>query len=1150
MYSQIPLQTQDKDELKGRRTLNSKVWSKPNGSFALNAHVGHIHYFDKFDQDGSGKRFREIDTNLKWNEQRKVWYSTYASYQPSIPEYADSWLTFRDVFEGKDQSILIRPLSEHIKGTKISDRQILYENAFGAGIDLRLGAGNNSLRKEVIIREKPTDLTKDLEFEFEVKLPLGKDVSVGRIGNKELINLADRKLLRGKQLMVGTELADGKEWHSYLRTALIWDSGGNAEAIQVEIYKDGDKLILKKILPKEFLEKAVYPVFTDTTTSYYCGAGDGMVKHEVGTWETIHNAATGSNAYPTLAYADALVQDGGTNTIYIKRTFFPTLTSAIPDAADILGAIFYGYLSALADQDDDAQGYIALVQTTQDDPSTLITADYSQCGSIDNPTQGGKTDLSNLTNEQYNTITFTENPGWGWINKTGITVIGVREGHDCEDNPIANSSINRAQIRTSEDTDGNKDPYISVTYTPPAPTTQTVTAKASIKKTATKTVTAKAAIKKSPPQTITAKGSIKKLSDRTLTAKGRIRFLYTQTVTARGRIAATTARTVTAKAAVKRGASQTVTAKAAIERTWEKTVTSKARIQITTAVTITVKGALYNVVEQAVTAKAAVGREFAQSLTAKARIQITSAGTVTAKANIVGIVTRTITAKGKITQTTTRTVGAKANISAVQFITAKANIIYGATPSSLTDTIREISAKLEIKWDGNTWTDETDYFLNAGGNERINSVAKDMTASEVDLELDNTNGRFLPENTSSPIYAYLNTNVEIRLGVIIENSYYRMFTGRIRDINPDRRTSRVDIHCIDNTSLLVDKSCPRALYEDKRTDQLILPLLQEGGITDYEMDQGDHTVDAAWFKDLDILPTISALCVAERGMAFFDRFGKFVFWNRTHLDRNATKVILTRDDILTNFVLSVKDSQIRNRAEVRAKPRASAGVQVVWTNGNIVALNPYTDTLVWVPAHDQQVAYLEMEDPCTGWITPVANTDYTANTLADGSGTDRTANISIEFTAYADACYVTVINTTDDDIYLTKFQVRANPLKVWTWIKIVQRHETSISLYGERTLEIDNDFITSEDTARVVAEAIINRAWEAQNVVKVNILGLPNLICGDIVTVEITDSDSKNYMIENITWQLDERGFLESFTLVNPYEPATQQTVTAIGRIS
>ena len=44
------------------------------------------------------------------------------------------------------------------------------QDVFGQGIDLELAAGYNSFHKEVVINEKPTDLSKDLEFKFELKI--------------------------------------------------------------------------------------------------------------------------------------------------------------------------------------------------------------------------------------------------------------------------------------------------------------------------------------------------------------------------------------------------------------------------------------------------------------------------------------------------------------------------------------------------------------------------------------------------------------------------------------------------------------------------------------------------------------------------------------------------------------------------------------------------------------------------------------------------------------------------------------------------------------------------------------------------------------------------------------------------------------------
>ena len=60
-------------------------------------------------------------------------------------------------------------------------------------------------------------------------------------------------------------------------------------------------------------------------------------------------------------------------------------------------------------------------------------------------------------------------------------------------------------------------------------------------------------------------------------------------------------------------------------------------------------------------------------------------------------------------------------------------------------------------------------------------------------------------------------------------------------------------------------------------------------------------------------------------------------------------------------------------------------------------------------------------------VTPVATTDYTANTLAGGGGTDRTTSLSVSLQDGGTAFRATLSNThATDTIYVTKFQIRAD----------------------------------------------------------------------------------------------------------------------------
>ena len=97
--------------------------------------------FDKLDS----KRFREIDWTLNWDEEKRGWYFNYHSFRPFLPEYADEWVEFRDLFDDKDQTIKYKAQCNHVKGElKQADdfsptNYVLYKDAFGDGTRSKRG---------------------------------------------------------------------------------------------------------------------------------------------------------------------------------------------------------------------------------------------------------------------------------------------------------------------------------------------------------------------------------------------------------------------------------------------------------------------------------------------------------------------------------------------------------------------------------------------------------------------------------------------------------------------------------------------------------------------------------------------------------------------------------------------------------------------------------------------------------------------------------------------------------------------------------------------------------------------------------------------------------------------------------------------------
>ena len=535
--------------------------------------------------------------------------------------------------------------------------------------------------------------------------------------------------------------------------------------------------------------------------------------------------------------------------------------------------------------------------------------------------------------------------------------------------------------------------------------------------------------------------------------------------------------------------------------------------------------------------------------------------TISAKANIIG--PNALFAKGNIKETITKSVSAKATIqkSFTQIITAKGVILRKFTQTIIAkasiyvpieEIIRLISAKIEIQWDGVSWTDESTYFLSAQGNEKLTGLDGRGIASTLDIEVDNTDERFTPDNTSSPLSGYIKPHVPIRVSVII-GIEYKMFTGYIKNIHPNMKARICSLECFDNQVLVYNKEANGVVYEDYRSDQLLTVLagLADLKVAQYSFDVGLYTVNFGYFGGRNVWPVMGEVAVAERGRIFFNRDGILTFWNRDRLHNLGISYTLTLDDWITDLDYSVAEHEIKNAVTVQAKPRASAGIQVVWSNGNVEYLDPYSDTLVLVPAYGTQAAWLELEDPCSTFITPVRDTDFIANSEQDGSGSDLSANITVtDFTNYGDAVYLNVLNTGATNAYLTTFQIRGNPVRVLKYIRITAEDDTSISLYGRQKELIENDFIQDEGGASEIAYEELWRRQDAINLFSVDIIGIPYLLCGDVVSVEYIAGTYKNAMIDKIDWTLDDGGFKQKLTLIDPYVFPEIQRISARATIA
>ncbi|MBF0542063.1 MAG: hypothetical protein HQK91_11520 [Nitrospirae bacterium] len=261
-------------ELLKRRTFASSTFINSDGTYIFKKNSEHIYYFDKYSNE-----FKEIDHTLRWSFQKRGWYFKTHNFHPFLPEYADQWIEFRDVFQDKDQTIRFKPICNHAAGRLILPENlskeglkgitdyntVVYDNAFSPGIDLILYFTQTKFIKAVRIR-KGFAAPNDMIFDFEINLP--DDTAI--TAYNDYSNLINLEFSDNLQYLFNNPLRLGRSQNA-LQTYLklqVWDEK-NTEAIKFKLFEKNGRKYLRKIINKDFLNNSKGDIITDSTISYY-----------------------------------------------------------------------------------------------------------------------------------------------------------------------------------------------------------------------------------------------------------------------------------------------------------------------------------------------------------------------------------------------------------------------------------------------------------------------------------------------------------------------------------------------------------------------------------------------------------------------------------------------------------------------------------------------------------------------------------------------------------------------------------------------------------------------------------------------------------------------------------------------------------------
>ena len=438
-------------ELIEKRIATAKHFDLGNGIYRLEAHIGHIHFRDGALKDGA---FRDIDTTLEYSEASRGFGVTKASYEAQISLYGD--VQFHNV----DHSIGFRlPNPNRVEAQAYDDsafgrlqKALIWRDILQPGGHQIVEARNNSLAKIFRFDCKPLSNV----IEFQAIASAGVKFSDG-ISDFDLTKEASRSI-KGRQ---GLFHSDGRL--SWIRQPRAWNHRGEIVDVELQFFRRGNQVWLRKIIPQEFIDRTFNEVGTwlecDTTTSFYAGAGDGLYRRQVAesTFSAIRSGAqTASDTTSTYGNAAELIADDP-EPLYVimERSCFPVDTSSIPDDAVAGSATFYVYGQYKAN----SLGGAALSL------DHYTTAGYA-IGNYSGVRQASDIAYASFSTAGYNSFALNA-AGLANINKTGTTQLALRLSQDFDNSEPSwvQAVENRFAVYFSEYGNTDHDPYLEVLYT-------------------------------------------------------------------------------------------------------------------------------------------------------------------------------------------------------------------------------------------------------------------------------------------------------------------------------------------------------------------------------------------------------------------------------------------------------------------------------------------------------------------------------------------------------------------------------------------------------------------------------------------------------------------------------------------------------------
>jgi len=373
------------------------------------------------------------------------------------------------------------------------------------------------------------------------------------------------------------------------------------------------------------------------------------------------------------------------------------------------------------------------------------------------------------------------------------------------------------------------------------------------------------------------------------------------------------------------------------------------------------------------------------------------------------------------------------------------------------------------------------------------------------ITLNNADGLYTPSNSGGSLYTYLLPKKVIKVTYCDGATDYPLFYGFIEEIIPHPHLTEQDciITAVDGLDFLSRHDMATTLYKDTLTGTIHGYILDDAGwsATLRTLDAGQDTVPYWYGHDVKARFAQTELDDNEQGFSYVDGAGYFNFEDRHHRSTSTHQTSqATFDNTMSNMSYSLNPRNVYNIVKVTVTPWIIQTIQELWRLQDeplIPAGETYT---YWGDA-----SYSGTSVFVDSWTTPASTTDYQAWTGSGGTGTDKTADISIVTTKFAKTIKLAVTNGASVPVYLYLLKARGTYYDDQTKVTLKAEDSTSQTAYQKRTFELDGKYMTDSDKARDYVTYAIGKYKDPRAELSMNAMNQDSTILIDILGLEISD---------------------------------------------